>query len=162
VVQAGSVVQRHASWEHALMGNTKPADFEKAVGKASNATRQHVLESEAKRARYFQIDPYSDPNLAPSHIFDNVKVLKLSGSSLWVTYGELNALADYLPNGREINAMSAGDLLPILQFIRREVARTCEEYRKSGETDDSVANDGEFKGAQEATWFQKKLASVSS
>jgi hypothetical protein len=108
----GPVVQRHNSWEHALLGDTPP----KALGKAavSNANRKHVLSEEYVRMNWFRRDPFRDPTAR----FRDVRWLKLRASGLWVSYGELNALGDYLADPTAYDTLPASQLVPVLQTMR--------------------------------------------
>jgi hypothetical protein len=125
----GPVVQRHASWEHQLMGDTKPADLAAATGKVAPANRSHVLNQELARLKTFRDDPRAVPRTGPGEPFEGIQVVRLAGSSLYVTYGELNALGDYLPNGEAINSMTAAEMIPILQHMRHTVASSLLEAR---------------------------------
>ncbi|MFL6074572.1 MAG: hypothetical protein ACJ73S_14350 [Mycobacteriales bacterium] len=105
-------VQRHSSWEHALLGDTPP----KALGQAavSNAARKHVVAEEWERMKFFQNNPRADPTSR----FPDVRWIKLRGSGLWVSNGELNALGDYLPDPSAYDTLTADQLIPVLQKMR--------------------------------------------
>src|SRR4051812_1553991 len=64
-------VQRHSSWEHALLGDTPP----KLLGSAAvtNESRKHVLAGEWERMKFFQNNPYADP----TRRFPDVRWIKL-------------------------------------------------------------------------------------
>ena len=49
-----------------------------------------------------------------------IRTLRLRGSDLLVTYGELNASPDYLSSGRQADTAPKEVMLPILQFVRQE------------------------------------------
>ncbi len=134
-------VQRHSSWEHALMGDVKPGDLASATGRIAPANRKHVLTQELKRVDYFRTDPRAVPKTGPGDLFEGIQILRLTGSQLYVTYGEVNALADYLPNGRDINTMGATDLIPILQHMRQIIAASAISARDNVAAD---SYDGDF------------------
>jgi hypothetical protein len=143
------VVQRHASWEHAMMGDAKPRELAAAVGRVSSAGRQHVLTQELSRVRFFKDNPAAVPDTGPGGLFEGLHVLRLAGSGLHVTYGEVNALADYLPNGTEINRMTDRELRPILQFMRQEIADACGKALGAGEVDGGQKRTGgDWTGAE--------------
>ena len=108
-------VQRHSSWEHVLLGDTPPDKLGDATVTA--AARKHVLYKEWQRAIFFQNDPARDPRSASPE----VRWIQLKGSGLWVSYGELNALADYLPGPNVYDTLSKDELVPVLQRMRSGV-----------------------------------------
>ncbi|GAB3429473.1 hypothetical protein [Flindersiella endophytica] len=108
-------IQRHSSWEHVLLGDTPPGKLGDATVTAE--ARKHVLYKEWQRAIFFQNDPARDPRSA----FPEVRWVQLKGSGLWVSYGELNALADYLPGPDVYDTLSKAELVPVLQRMRSGV-----------------------------------------
>jgi len=142
-------VQRHSSFEHAMMSNTKPTDAETTAGKVDPAYRKHVLEAERDRARFFKEDPAKTPD-ASKYPFEGVELIQLTGSKLWVTAGEITALADYLPNGEEINRLPAPQLQKVLQFMRHEIATNCVDVLQTGKVQSADTRDAkDWKGAQQ-------------
>lgn len=146
-------VQRHSSFEHSIMSNATPKQVEATSEQGDIENRKHLLTAERDRAVHLGQDPYSTP---PSdYPFEGVQVIRLKGSGVWVTQGEITALADYLPDGEEINAVDADRLLRILQYVRHEIFVNCSQilagpdFRKA-ETDsaDTVTAEG-WPGAQE-------------
>jgi hypothetical protein len=114
-----AVVQRHASWEHALLGNVGPKQLAGAIGSSSVAqeNRKHVLEGFLEQLVHFQKTPHMNP---PSD-HSGVQWINLSGSGLWVSYGELNALADYLPGPTKIDQANQNLIGPVLQRMRYQM-----------------------------------------
>jgi hypothetical protein len=119
-------LQRHSSYEHQMLGDTKPADIEAAVSKAKQdspmdpeAWKQHVVEDELNRVMAFRTDPDFDPRTQ----FRQTRWIQLKGCKLWVSAGELAAFGDYLPDPETIDTGSRELILPILQRMRQEVAR---------------------------------------
>jgi Domain of unknown function (DUF4157) len=117
-------VQRHASWEHALLGNTTPKNLAGAVGKAkeNEKERGHVLESFMDQLGMFAKSAWASN---PQSIFPDTLWINLSGSGLWISYGELNALADYLPGPGTIDSQPASMILPIVQRMREQMYEAC-------------------------------------
>ena len=111
------VVHRHASWEHTLIGDTPPGRLGRAA--VSREARRHVLYDEWQRMMFFKSDPAGDPRAR----FPDVRWIKLRGSELWVSYGELNALADYLPGPGAIDSLDREAMIPVLQNMRSGVRR---------------------------------------
>jgi hypothetical protein len=105
-------VQRHSSWEHALLGDTPPKQLGDAA--VSTATRKHVVAEEWARMKFFQRNVRADP----TGRFPDVHWIKLRASDLWVSNGELNALGDYLPDPTAYDTLPAATMIPILQKMR--------------------------------------------
>ncbi|MEO1061490.1 MAG: hypothetical protein AAFZ07_08725 [Actinomycetota bacterium] len=109
-------VQRHASWEHALLGDAKPGDLARAAVEPAHA--RHVMSQQWRQNRFFASDATKDPRRA----FPDVRWIKLRGSGLWVSYGELNALADYLPDPGSIDSLERSVVLPVVQRMRHGIS----------------------------------------
>lgn len=116
------IIRRHSSWEHAMMGDTRPATLGKAVVDAK--TRSHVLSGEWARLQFFSLDATKDPRAR----FPDIKWLQLKGSSLWLSYGEMNALADYLPDPGTIDSLDAKTLIPVLQRMRQTMLKSIKDF----------------------------------
>jgi hypothetical protein len=106
-------VQRHASFEHALLGDVEPSKLASATGVKSK-NRSHVLSQQFRQTMFFSKDPHRDPRSS----FPDVRWIKLRGSGLWLSYGELNALADYLPDSDNIDSLPVSVVRPVLQRMR--------------------------------------------
>jgi hypothetical protein len=115
------VVQRHSSWEHAMMGDTPPGQLGQAA--VTQGARIHVVWAEWQRMRFFRDDPGGDPRSR----FPDIRWIQLRGSSLWVSYGELNALSDYLPDPSAADTQSREQLVPVLQRMRNGIYDACAE-----------------------------------
>ncbi|OLB76501.1 MAG: hypothetical protein AUI14_18600 [Actinobacteria bacterium 13_2_20CM_2_71_6] len=105
-------VQRHSSWEHTMLGDTPPAQLGAATVTAQ--ARKHLLADLWARMMFFSADPGGDPRGR----FPNVRWIQLRGSGLWVSNGEVNALADYLPDAAAADTMTREQLAPVLQKMR--------------------------------------------
>jgi hypothetical protein len=82
------------------------------------ASRKHVLQQELEQALFFRRDAKRSD--APS-VFRDVRWIQLSGSGLWVSYGELNSLADNLPPN--FDTLPAGIVLPVIQRMRQDTSQ---------------------------------------
>lgn len=124
-------VQRHNSWEHALLGDTDPR---RLGGAAVTATaRKHVIADEWERMKFFQKNPFNDP----TQRFPDVRWIRLRASGLWLSNGELNALADYLPDPASYDALPAATLVPVVQKMRGMIMGAAGQ--EFGLHDDSMA-----------------------
>lgn len=124
------VVHRHSSWEHTLLGDTTPDKLGEAVDelKADKNTRTHLLHEMNFQVHARRAAPEEDPRQR----FPNLHWIQLAKSELWVTYGELNALPDYLPDPSALDGMPRPQLLPVLQRMRDETARVLDKINFSG------------------------------
>ncbi|HEX6678045.1 MAG TPA: hypothetical protein VF486_23890 [Actinomycetes bacterium] len=104
-------VQRHSSFEHTLLGNTPPKQLGDAAVTAKD--RAHLLQELWVQTAFFA----RDAGLDPRSRFPNVRWIQLRASGLWVSYGELNSLADYLPEN--VDGLARNVVEPVLQRMRR-------------------------------------------
>ena len=109
-----TVLQRHSSFEHTLLGNTPPGQLSNAA--VSRSARSHLLYELRQQAVFFQQDALRDPRSK----FQGVRWLKLKESGLWLSYGEMSSLADYLPSN--VDDLPRDVVLPVLQRMRRGTA----------------------------------------
>jgi hypothetical protein len=124
----GAVVQRHASFEHTLLGNTRPDQLSNAA--VNRGARSHLLDQLREQAIFFQHDALRDPRSR----FPDVRWLKLRESGLWLSYGEMSSLADYLPS--TVDDLPRSVVLPVLQRMRRgTAARFFKDFGLYGEKD---------------------------
>ncbi|MFD1049370.1 hypothetical protein ACFQ1S_29455, partial [Kibdelosporangium lantanae] len=66
------------------------------------------------RTAFFAQNPGGDPRSQ----FPNVHWVQFRASEFWVSNGEVNALADYLPDPAAADTMTREELLPVLQKMR--------------------------------------------
>ncbi len=139
------VVQRHSSFEHALLGNTKPADVKEAhLGADTTAEAwRHILDEELNRVLSFK----DDPARSPTSDFPHIRWVQLGTSKLWVSPGELSAMGDYLPDPETIDTMSAKALIPVLQRMRQTIARSIAYRLEYGDSDKDRNRMTRMKGA---------------
>ena len=121
-VDAPILIHRHSSWEHALLGDTPPSRLGAAV--ASPEDRAHVLAREWSRLQFFSGGASRDPRGS----FADYRWIQLRASELWVTYGELNALADYLPNPEAIDSQDRTIMVPVLQRMRQTMLGSLSDF----------------------------------
>jgi hypothetical protein len=110
-------IQRHASWEHRLLGDAKPADLNAIAKKLSN--RQQLLQTELQFLGLWKNNPDVTPEQIRA-IYPYLRTVMLAKSQLVVTYGELNTLPDYMANPTVLDEQPREILLPILQAVRQE------------------------------------------
>jgi hypothetical protein len=110
-------VQRHSSFEHQLMGDTPPKDIS-AVANGLEG-KHHALSEEIRRVSYFADDAGKDPRVPGA--FPEWNWVQLKASELWVSFGELSALGDYMPNPEAIDGTPRDVMEKILQRMRQDV-----------------------------------------
>ncbi len=111
-------VQRHASWEHRLLGDAATADL---VAIANNQPqRQQLLTSLLAFLNMWHTDPGQVTEQMIANFYPDIRTLRLDGTNLLVTYGELNTLPDYMANPGSIFGQPQNIMLPILQAVRQE------------------------------------------
>ncbi len=131
----GLAVQRHASFEHTLLGNTSADALSEAA--VSREQRGHLLKQLADQANFFLNDPGADPR----NRFPDVRWVQLHTSGLWLSYGELTSMADYLPS--RLDDLGRDVVEPVLQRMRRlSAAQWLKMHGMYGEN--------EFKGEAES------------
>ena len=104
---APRVVQRYMAWEHCMLGDLDPA----LLGAEHLEAHCALLERLGRDPR--NVD---EERLRAEH--PGVEMLRLPGSGLVVTLGELNVLPDYLAHPAEIETAPEAFLLPLIQSVR--------------------------------------------
>jgi len=104
---ARRVVQRYMAWEHCMLGDLDPA----LLGAEHLEAHCALLERLGRDPR--NVD---EERLRAEH--PGVEMLRLPGSGLVVTLGELNVLPDYLAHPAEIETAPEAFLLPLIQSVR--------------------------------------------
>ena len=114
------VVQRYMAWEHSLLGDVAPEEIEvmTAGGPAGSATRAERVAAYCDLLEELGRDPRNadQGRLADGH--PGAGTLRLPGSGLVVTLGELNVLPDYLGHPDEIETAPASFIEPLIQSVR--------------------------------------------
>jgi hypothetical protein len=116
----GRVAQRYMAWEHAMVGDLAPSLVGLAAGRDTDGApgRTAPLETMCSLVEELSRDPAAIDTDRLRDRFPDVETLRLPGSSLVVTLGELNTLPDYLSHPGDIEQASADFLTPLLQSIR--------------------------------------------
>jgi Domain of unknown function (DUF4157) len=108
-----AVLQRYMAWEHSMLGDLDPAQVQAAAGGDAGAVagyRDLLAElgrapRQAREARLLSAHPGLDP-------------VRLPGSGLVVTLGELNVLPDYLARPEDIESAPLAFVGPLIQSVR--------------------------------------------
>jgi len=112
------VLQRHVSFEHRVLGDSPTADL---VSISTNgANRATILQNQIALLWQWHQNPLSVTEQDIQQQCPWIRTVRLGPSGLLVTYGELNALPDYLANPLALDSVPADILLGILQVIRQE------------------------------------------
>lgn len=113
-IMPGPIVQRYMAWEHCLLGDLDSASV------CRRASRQETAHVEALCALLEQLGRQPrdvDPErLRAQH--PGVELVRLPGSGLVVTLGELCVLPDYLAHPTAVETASAAFLEPLIQSVR--------------------------------------------
>ncbi|BBC31175.1 hypothetical protein SGFS_024690 [Streptomyces graminofaciens] len=114
-----TAVQRHVSFEHRILGD---APTENLVAITTNAgNRDDILDAQIKLQDLWRKDPESVTAKDIGDLKLGIETLRIGpGAGLLVTYGELNALPDYLADAGAFGTVPKETLLGILQCIRQE------------------------------------------
>jgi hypothetical protein len=114
------VVQRYMAWEHSLLGDVAPGEIEvmTAAAPAGSATRAERVAAYCDLLEELGRDPRraDEARLAAGH--PGLRTVRLPGSGLVVTLGELNVLPDYLGHPDEIETAPASFVEPLIQSVR--------------------------------------------
>lgn len=112
------ILQCHDSFEHRALGDVSTRDL---YAIASNTPkRTEILTREITLLWLWHQNPEAVTEAQIRKICPWIRTLRLNGSGLLVTYGELNALPDYIATPLSVDSIPKNILLPILQFIRQE------------------------------------------
>jgi hypothetical protein len=115
---ARPLIQCHDSFEHRALGDVPTADL-RAI--ATNAPqRTDILNREIALLWQWHQNPESVTETQVKQLCPWINTLHLPASGLLVTYGELNALPDYISTPSAVDTLPKSVLLPFLQFIRQE------------------------------------------
>jgi hypothetical protein len=101
------VVQRYMAWEHCMLGDLDPA----RLGAEHLDAHCALLEQLGR-------DPRDVDEERLRAEYPGAQTLRLPGSGLVVTLGELNVLPDYLAHPAEIENAPEAFLLPLIQSVR--------------------------------------------
>lgn len=125
-------VQTYMAWEHLLLGHLDPAAMGETIpapgtpgGKTAGGALGHLEEQVALLGELGRDPAVSEDRLLATH--PGLRTVRLAGSGLVVTLGELNILPDYLSRPADIDAAPASYLTPLVQAVR---AMTCRELQR--------------------------------
>lgn len=114
----GGLLQRHVSFEHRLLGDGPTADL---VSIATGGSRRgQVLSNQLSLVQLWRDDPGKVNDQDVTGLCPWIRTVRLGPDGVLATYGELNALPDYLADAQALDSLPAKVLLPILQVIRQE------------------------------------------
>jgi hypothetical protein len=107
------VLQRYMAWEHSMLGDLDPAQVQAAAdGDAGAVAGYRDLLAELGRAPR----QASEARLRAAH--PGLGPVRLPGSGLVVTLGELNVLPDYLGRPEDIESAPLRFIGPLIQSVR--------------------------------------------
>jgi hypothetical protein len=109
----GPVVQRYMAWEHAMLGDLTAGDVQALTARDTAQIRAYreLLEELGN-------DPRGADEERLRARYAGLETLRLPGSGLVMTLGELNVLPDYLGHPREIETAPAAFMEPLIQSVR--------------------------------------------
>ena len=112
------VIQRHVSFEHRLLGDGPTPDL--VTISTGGANRAQILSNQISLLQLWQHDPGGVKEADVARLCPWIRTVRLGPDHVLATYGELNALPDYLADPEAFNQLDRDVLLPILQVIRQE------------------------------------------
>ena len=112
------IIQCHDSFEHRALGDVPTTDL-RAIA-TNGPQRNDILNREIGLLWQWHQNPESVTEAQVKQLCPWINTLRLSASGLLVTYGELNALPDYIATPSSVDTIPKSVLLPLLQFIRQE------------------------------------------
>jgi len=111
-------LQLHDSFEHRALGDLGTDDIRSVMG--SGSARAEVIQLQIQLLWLWHQNPEAVTEEQVAEQCPWIRTTRLRASGLLVTYGEINALPDYLPTPQSVDATGKEVLLPILQYIRQE------------------------------------------
>jgi Domain of unknown function (DUF4157)/Phage Tail Collar Domain len=116
------IIQRHESFEHRILGDVAVDDILSLANRASNANE--IIERETQLMRLWQVNPEQVSEADLRNLCPGIRTVRLPvpavAENLLATYGELTALADYLPTLNALYGCPRNVLMSILQTIRAQ------------------------------------------
>ena len=118
---------RYMAWEHMLLGQLSPAKLRAAIaGDGSPGGDFRPL-----AAQYTLLDRLGrSPQVSQEQLrteYPELATVRLAGSGLVVTLGELNILPDYLSHPTQIDTAPASYMVPLVQAVR---AANCRQLQR--------------------------------
>jgi hypothetical protein len=116
------VVQRYMAWEHAMLGDLTAEDVRALAGRGPARSRRGAGSEQLRAYCGLLSELGQDPRGADEERLraehPSGQTLRLPGSGLVVTLGELSVLPDYLGHPREIETAPAAFMRPLIQSVR--------------------------------------------
>ena len=117
-----SVVQRYMAWEHSMLGDLAAGEVQALAGHGPGRPRagRGAPAIDAYRALLEMLgrDPRHVDEERLRAGYPGLETVRLPGSGLVVTLGELNVLPDYLGHPREIEKAPVEFVEPLIQSVR--------------------------------------------
>ncbi|MFG1997609.1 DUF4157 domain-containing protein, partial [Spirillospora sp. NPDC048911] len=113
-----ATIQRHVSFEHRMLGDGPTKNLVDIS--TGGPTRKEFLANQIELLDLWQYDPDKVTEKDINRLCKWIRTLRLGPKGVLVTYGELNALPDYLSDAAAFDDLDADIVLPILQVIRQE------------------------------------------
>jgi Domain of unknown function (DUF4157) len=112
------VVQRYMAWEHSLLGDFTPEEIQGMAARGSALGGTEHIGAYCELLEKLGRNPRGVDEERLHAEYPGLETMRLPGSGLVVTLGELNVLPDYLGNPEEIEGAPAAFLEPLLQSVR--------------------------------------------
>jgi hypothetical protein len=116
------IIQRHESFEHRILGDLPLDDIWSLATHDSNANG--IIERETQLMWLWHVNPEQVSEADLKNVCPGLHTVRLpvpaAATNVLVTYGELTALADYLPTLTTLYGCPKDVLLSILQTIRAQ------------------------------------------
>jgi hypothetical protein len=113
-------LQCHDSFEHRALGDLQTDAISIITSTNNLGARTEILQRQISLLWLWHQNPLAVTEAQVNQLCPWIRTLRLEASGLLVTYGELNALPDYIPTAGTADTIGADILLPVLQFIRQE------------------------------------------
>ncbi|CAG0933333.1 hypothetical protein TFLX_03003 [Thermoflexales bacterium] len=121
-------IQRHGSAEHMLLGQVNPQQLaDSAKAKVPVENRLHALHQELRRSRTWHQKGALGVKESDGAPYQVRMVCIGKDKNLWLSYGELNAMPDYLPSSDALENGETDVLSKLIQHVRFESVRWIRE-----------------------------------
>ncbi|HMC09533.1 MAG TPA: DUF4157 domain-containing protein, partial [Actinomycetota bacterium] len=100
---SSNAIQRHVSFEHRLLGDGPTADLVAIA--ANGASRNAILDNQIALLELWQNDPATVTEADIQKLCPWIRTIRLAPGNILATYGELNALPDYLANAQAFDSV---------------------------------------------------------
>ncbi|HET9895695.1 MAG TPA: DUF4157 domain-containing protein [Streptosporangiaceae bacterium] len=124
------LIQCHSDFEHRVLGDVITQSL--CEISAQVAGWKDLVRHQLGLLEYWRDNPLGPSEEKIHEGWPNIRTLRIGPDKLLVTYGELNALPDYLPNAAETDALRKDILVPVLQTIRQDSYNKLKELADGG------------------------------